>query len=840
MTEGSDLARRAESVAEATEQAIAWTLDPANAGAVGSEAKSLGTSLRRKARRARRLARAAGGNMAVSVFGPSQAGKSFLVSVLARPKDGALVADFPGPDGRLDYISEINPEGEGESTGVVTRFTMTKASAPDGFPIALKLLGEADVIRVIVNSFFMDGDENGEESPSAESLDARVSAAEKRAAAGGGGPGLSEDDVLDVRDYVESNFRSLAYAASLRGFWDDAARLAPKLSVADRGELLSALWGGHEPLTAIYVRLAAARADLGDGDTVHVGLDALRPRDTSIIDVKTLKGLYGKGDELSAMPADGRPRAVERAALCALAAELVLPMRDKPWDMFDGTDLLDFPGARNRFKAPLESTLAEPEKNVPELLLRGKVAYLFDRYVADQEITAMLLCIPDSNMEAIDLPRLVEEWIELTHGATPQERLAAECILFFVLTKFDKHLGESAADGGPSSRFQRRMESSFEKFWRHSDSWPRQWTPDKPFTNCFWLRNPNYFVKGLIEYDEEDREIGYVGKEKARLEELREGCLAAEAVRTHFADPAEAWDAAMKLNDGGVGHLVAALEKACRPETRTRQIAAQLDSVVRAIVESIDPFHFSGDLEVRIEEKRAAAEKIVEAMEGASRSGLYGRVRGALCVDADEIADRIARIPGNVHISSRAGPDDGTGSAADGEMRKMTREGFQAASALNVWFEGMHRFAENAAIEKLFGISSANAKILVAEISHAERRCGLRERMIEGLAKANFALTVRQQSGSASLICAEAINSFAERLGVAPPPEDASPVAFDADALSEEPAPFADENLKAWSGALMRMFEMNARDVDGESRDVEQNLRLGAILKTLREGSEAR
>ena len=111
---------------------------------------------------------------------------------------------------------------------------------------------------------------------------------------------------------------------------------------------------------------------------------------------------------------------------------------------------------------------------------------------------------------------------------------------------------------------------------------------------------------------------------------------------------------------------------------------------------------------------------------------------------------------------------------------------------------------------------------------------------MEGLARANFALTVRQQSGSASLICAETINSFAERLDVASQPEDASSIAFDADALSEEPAPFADENLKAWSGALMRMFEMNARDVDGESRDVEQNLRLGAILKTLREGSEAR
>ncbi|MGB0498903.1 MAG: virulence factor SrfC family protein, partial [Rubricella sp.] len=486
MTDQTELSKRAADVAKAAQDAIAWVLDPANAETVGSEAKGLSTLLRRNARRAQRLSKAASNKMAVSVFGPSQAGKSFLVSVLARPQDGALVADFPGPGGQLDYISEINPEGEGESTGLVTRFTMTKAPAPEGYPIGLRLLSEADILRTIINSFFMDGDENAEAPPTADALSARIAAA--RAQAGTGDPGLTEDDIWDTRDYVEQNFRSRAYAAALQSFWAEAAAIAPKLSIPARGDLLSVLWGGHEPLTALYVKLAQARATLGEGDLVHAQLDALTPRETSIIDVKTLKGLFGGGGTLSVMPSDGRARDVDRAVICALTAELIMPMLEKPWDMFDETDMLDFPGARNRFKDPLASTLKEPEKNVPELLLRGKVAYLFDRYVAEQEITAMLLCIPDSNMEAIDLPRLVEDWITLTHGATAEERARAECILFFILTKFDKHLGESAADGGPATRFQRRMEASFEKFWRHSDSWPKQWTPGKPFTNCYWLR----------------------------------------------------------------------------------------------------------------------------------------------------------------------------------------------------------------------------------------------------------------------------------------------------------------------------------------------------------------
>ena len=134
------LATACDDVADLTRQALAWIEDPENADLVGAETKSLVQSMRRAGRRARRLAKAAQTRMSVSVFGPSQAGKSFLVSVLARPESGPLIADFGGTDGTLDYIREINPEGEGESTGLVTRFTMDRCPTPDGYPVRLTLL----------------------------------------------------------------------------------------------------------------------------------------------------------------------------------------------------------------------------------------------------------------------------------------------------------------------------------------------------------------------------------------------------------------------------------------------------------------------------------------------------------------------------------------------------------------------------------------------------------------------------------------------------------------------------------------------------------------------------
>ena len=240
-------------------EALGWLGQPENADLVGAEARSLTRSLRKSVRRARRLGSSAVTPMSVSVFGPSQAGKSFLVSVLARPSGGRLVGDFPSNDGMLDYISQVNPEGEGESTGLVTRFTMRKEPAPEGYPIKLTLLGEADILRTVLNSFFNDGDES-EIPPEPQEIAAHLDAFRPRA--GVPVPGLDADAVLEVGEYVENVFRKSAYAAALKSFWEEAAEIAPGLSLTDRAAFFSILWGRHEALGALYAQLAGALARL--------------------------------------------------------------------------------------------------------------------------------------------------------------------------------------------------------------------------------------------------------------------------------------------------------------------------------------------------------------------------------------------------------------------------------------------------------------------------------------------------------------------------------------------------------------------------------------------------
>jgi hypothetical protein len=872
------LADRCSDVARLARDALDWVTDEANAETLGPEQRSLATRLRRAARRADRLARAARTRMSVSVFGPSQAGKSFLVSVLARPEGGRLVADFPGPGGTLDYISQINPEGEGESTGLVTRFTRVQAPAPDGFPIRLVLLTEADIARTVINSFYRDGDQS-EDPPDAAALTAHLDAFRGRT--GGVQPGMGAEDVMEIADYVGNTFGRSAHAAALRGFWDEAAEIAPRLSLPDRAAFLSILWGGHQALTNLYAQLAGALAAIDHAEEVHVPLAALTPRETSIIDVKTLHGLMDPAATatLPVRTPGGRVVDLPRAAVCALAAELVVPMRDDPSPLFATTDLLDFPGARNRFRRPLSVILSDPAKSVPEVLLRGKVSYLFDRYVEMQEITSMLLCIPDSNMDTVDLPGLTDHWIALTHGNAPDKRADQPCILFLVLTKFDKHLADSAASGGDTTRFERRMFASLqEKFGKGQDDWVNRWTPDAPFRNCYWLRNPNFFVDGLLDYGEDRQELAIRPDKVARIAELRAGCLEAPSVQRHFNDPAAAWDAAMTLNDGGVSYLTGRLAAVCRPDSKIRQIGAQIDRLSADLTRALDDHHVDDDVEARTEAKRMAAHAVIDALEEALGSHRFGAVIDSLSVAEDAIHDRILRVPSSVRITSAVAaggsapairrpappptmaatirpprPDAGQEAPQPSgapRVRAMTAEAFQSETAAEVWIDALKAFQDSPDLLARTGFDEVTANHLIGELIHGLRRVGVIPGLMAELRAIGFGQTMDRQALPASVVCAEAINRFVATLGADRLPPEARPAvalpdgttrpvfadrptADSAEGLAETPRPVAAEVWTDWVHALEALFVDNARDGLGTRINIEQNLRLGRILAGL-------
>ena len=57
-----------------------------------------------------------------------------------------------------------------------------------------------------------------------------------------------------------------------------------------------------------------------------------------------------------------------------------------------------------------------------EMILRGKVAYLFNKYSQQYLITNLLFCHHDVKSEVVTLSSLLKGWVENTIGETSEKR----------------------------------------------------------------------------------------------------------------------------------------------------------------------------------------------------------------------------------------------------------------------------------------------------------------------------------------------------------------------------------------------------------------------------------
>ncbi len=856
-----ELANQAGLVEAAAGRALDWF---ATSSKPGLDAAALARELRGTRVRAHKLAAAAARPMCVGVFGPSQAGKSYLISALARAGSAPLMTMFEGR--AVDFVREINPEGGREATGLVTRFTMKPVQGPPGMPVALRLLSQLDVIKILGNAFLSDFDPADVEPPCAGALEAALEQARGRLL-----PQpfdrLSEDDVfVELREYFESRFggHSTIQALKAARFWQAASELAPRLDHAGRADLLGVVWGRVPALSAAYLRLAAALAQLGHADDAYCPLTALLPREASIIDVLTLDRLSDPADATIAVATGTGARAeVPRAVLTALVAEVTVQLQQKPWDFFDVTDLLDFPGARSReqIRDPARH-LADPAK-LPAILLRGKVAYLFERYCAENELTGMLLCIGPSNQEVRTLPRMVGEWIDGTHGDTPAKRQSQPTALFFVLTKFDAEFEskKGASDVG-GTRWTARLAASLTDFFGKESAWPREWHPGRPFQNLFWLRNPNVENKAILDYDADGFETGVRPQEAERVGRLRQDFLSNPEVQKHFSDPAVAWDEAMRLNDGGISHLAARLRPVCDPALKRRQVAARLADLGERLRARLLPHWHSADLAQELVKRRAAGRGVAIALAKAVERQRFGHLLSALSPEADEVAASLARarfatpearaIPVGARTAAKGlleeldfGDDPSPEIDSDGSEDEAD---FLATATLKLWADRLRAFADSPAAGTLYGLTPDTAGTLVAELLRSARRTKLQAAIAEEI---RGILGFRRHATAAAAVCglcaALRIGGFIAALGFDAVPVAERPLvgsdrravfaprraAETVPALGETAADYDRQQSLDWIQAFLRSIDLNLQGDGDDQVDIARNAALGRIIAEL-------
>ena len=621
-------------VFEGSQNAIKWVNDTrAQSQRLDNEADRLTEELRRLRNMAKRLGTSSTHPVTAGFFGLSQAGKSYLISALAADKNGKLESTF---DGRLlNFVEHFNPEGGGkEATGLVTRFSRNAKGGVDGYPLELQIFSEVEIIKILINSFFNDFDK---EKLDYECDQAKVNEVLKKVAGKVSNnyvAGLTEDDVVDLQDYAVDNFGK-SLSALKANYWAKATALAPKLQVEDRAVLFSILWGEFPEFNQAYIQFAKTLAKLGHPSRVYSPLTAVIQdkedggvsKADSIMSVDMVERLGTTRDSnIDVLPVFsdeiGTAVSISLAQLAVLTAELVFPLINPPRvSVVEHIDLLDFPGYRGR----LNITQITADNPVSQLLLRGKVAYLFERYTDSQEMNILIMCTPsNSQSEVNDVGPVLERWIDRTQGETAEIRSLRKPALLWAITKFDIRVQDKLNTTEENLKISwgsdgLLKQTILERFGHYD--WFKNWSNNQPFNNVFLVRKPGWEVPFLE--IENQKELSIVESKRAQLDLMKRTFAQDADIQKHVSQPEVKWDAMLELNDGGMKYISDYLETISSPEVKHNRIIEQLNQAIQLVEQRFSSWYQSDGAEEVIR-KRALAQEIIKELQ--SRSLLLGEL----------------------------------------------------------------------------------------------------------------------------------------------------------------------------------------------------------------------
>jgi hypothetical protein len=768
------------------------------------------------------------------------------------------------------------------------------------------LFTEVDLAKVLGNSYFNDFDrEQVQEDRSPGHLRAHLASVQARRKSAPTG-GVIEDDVVELLEYFEQRFPKTN--ESLKAdFWPSAIDLAPYLDPEARAKLFSVLWGEVPELTETYLALRRGLALVGHAQTAYCPLSILVSSDASgtlsqadsIMNVDILERLgRDDADLIEIVPRRGEellaPVALPRSLLAALTTELRFVLADPSrTGLLERVDLLDFPGYRGRLavanlgevRKQLKEDTADP---VAQLVLRGKVAYLFERYTDDQEMNLLVLCTPSNKQSDVkDLGPVIETWVRATQGADPVTRGRRSPGLIWALTIFDARL-----DPDPSWN-EDLMRKGWEGFMKMvlverfgGYDWLNEWSPGQPFNNLFLVRKPR--MAGAVIDTDETGERGVIPAKRARLDLLRRTFCEEPTVQRHLGDPAAAWDAMLSLNDGGITLLAAYLGQVAVPAVKLARIAEQLDAAVEELVQHRFAPYFRAEGAAEADQKRRLADRVIGALR--QRPNRFAALLGALqppreglralYLRADGPASGAASTPSPASTPAPApAPESGgglidldallggaptsstapaqstatsglTGAAALGAANESTARFIRAV--LSYWVGHLKSLPEDVSWLRFMGLDKGVLEDLIGELITGADRLGL-DRAIVRLIDSAESQTAAMRSQLAErqvFVTATRINQFVDFLGydgqplterprslvgqgraifAPPPPVPASGMPV----LPESPLNFSAFYIVDWFEAFRAFALANAGHAAGREISPEQNARLGQILGRL-------
>lgn len=569
---------------------------------LNTEADNLIYRLRRSKNIAKNLVTATQRPMSVGFFGLSQAGKSYLISALAAGNNGRLKTKMSGKE--LDFIDHINPPGGGkEATGLVTRFTRSATKGTDSHPVELHLFNEVEIIKILANAYLYDFNQEKIDYVLDEQKLSQLLTQFEQQRASAPVAGISHDDMISLWDYLkrhaENSHKKLALS-----YWPKAVELAPYLSISQRAKLFAILWGEIPELTEAYEIFSRTLAKLNYAEIVLAPLESLVKerngvlvQEDSIMNVDMLERLNKSIDsDIQVCPIEGEhagsPVSLSIAELTALTVEVVIPLLDTPSKpLFEQVELLDFPGYRGRLGVESMSGIrnavdSDDANPLAQLILRGKVSYLFERYTDNQEMNVLVVCTASTKQSDVkEVGGVLTEWIHNTQGKDAQTRAKRPCGLIWAMTMFDLRISQSLSlneallrqSWGKGGMIKMAM---LERFGQYP--WMSDWVDNRAFDNTFLVRKPRVPTSFIRMQNEE--EIAFDDSCTEHLQLMKRTYVEDEFVQRHIRDTSKSWDSMLQLNDGGMSRLANYLETVALKQLKLERISEQLDELRKELI----------------------------------------------------------------------------------------------------------------------------------------------------------------------------------------------------------------------------------------------------------------
>lgn len=559
----------------------------------------------------------------MAVFGASQVGKSYLIQNLLSADGKPFLIYNDGTS--YDFLKEINPPGVGaESTGVVTRFTVDANKKYDDYPIKIKLLSAKDILTILFDSYFLDL-KRVQHPFNPKEIDENLRILENEYN-GEIQSYLTELDVLEIKDYFDSHLDKhvlLFEALKASRFFERVGRIIGGFNPDQWLSIFNVLWHKNQRLNDLFSRLINALNQLSFLPSVYVKFDEVLREKGAILDVRKLKNMNESTQISTIKTESGETKEVNLSLLSALIKELVftIPKELKELKPFlEHSDLLDFPGARSRLGIEYDEIT---EALIPDMLLRGKVSYLFNKYSDEFNVNNLLFCIKDSQLEVTELPSLLDNWIKKNIGVDAQQRSVSlkdndVPPLFVIYTFFNNQLKFNQINDENFEDFKTldykwkaRFNYNFkEEIVTKNRDWDVNWTRENPkFNNMYILRDFKYSDDTFDGFEKEGKEIDINSNRIEFLKKLKLSFLEYPFVDEHFKNPKELWDGATEINKNGSEMIIQSLNKVSNNVAKVNYYLGKIERLTSDIKSEFEQFAHMDDIEKR---RRANMQKANE------------------------------------------------------------------------------------------------------------------------------------------------------------------------------------------------------------------------------------